>query len=302
MIVRITRLFPLWAVLLSAIALYSPSLFAPGKPYIIPLLVCIMFCMGMTLKWDDFKNVSKRPLIILLAVFLQYAIMPFIAWGLSKVFWLDKNLFIGMILVGSASGGTASNVITYLAKGNVALSITCTLVSTLLAVIMLPSLSLLYLQQTILVDFWGMMQSIAQIVLIPVLLGTGLNSLLGKYLEKTKPLLPLFSVIAIVVIIAIIVGLNAEKIHHMGILLMFAVILHNSCGLLFGYLFPKLLKQDSITCRTIAIEVGMQNSGLAVALAIKYFSYAAALPGAIFSIWHNISGSILAAYWSKDSE
>lgn len=301
MLALITRLFPLWALLLSTLALLQPGLFTPGSRYIVPLLTCIMFCMGMTLTWEDFRAVGKRPWPVLLALLLQYSIMPLAAWGISLLLHLSPELMVGMVLVGATSGGTASNVIAYLAKGNVALSITCTLASTLCATLMLPGLSWLYLHRMVAVDVFSMMQSVAMIVLIPVVFGTGLNTLAGKHLKRVQPLLPLFSVIAIVVIIAIIVAVNAAKIQSMGPLLALAIVLHNGTGLFFGYTIPRLLKQDTVTCRTLAIEVGMQNSGLAVALALKHFSAAAALPGALFSVWHNISGSVAAAFWSKQS-
>lgn len=299
MIRKFITLFPLWAIGLSIIAYYLPDHFASLKPAIIPLLALIMFGMGMTLTWQHFIDAAKQPVIISITVCIQFLFMPFFAWLISLIFHLDADQMIGMVLVGSSAGGTASNVICYLARGNVALSILMTMVSTLCAVLLMPALTYLYLNQSVPVPVWGMIKSIMIIVLIPVITGTAINSLLCRFLVKLQPVFPLFSSLMIILIIAIIVGLNHNNLQNAGLLVVGAVFLHNLLGLTAGYMIPRLLNYDAITCRTVSIEVGMQNSGLSVALAIQYFSSLAALPGAIFSIWHNISGSILAAYWRK---
>ena len=298
MIHLLTRLFPIWAIILSATAFFLPGLFSGLRTAIIPLLAVVMFCMGMTLKWSDFKEIVKSPKIILLGVLLQYLVMPLSAFLISKSFGLSPEYIAGMVLVGSSAGGTASNVICYLARGNVALSITLTLTSTLIALFAMPALSLLYLHQIVHVPFLKMLFSILQMVLIPVLAGTTLNTFLGSRIRKIGSVFPLVSTIAIVVIIAIIVGLNQTKLKEVGLIIICAVMLHNLSGLLIGFWFPQLLGYDNRTCRTLSIEVGMQNSGLSVALAVKHFSVMAAIPSAIFSIWHNLSGSFLAGYWS----
>jgi bile acid:Na+ symporter, BASS family len=298
MVEKLTKLFPVWAILLSITAYFYAGFFSGFKSAIIPLLTVVMFGMGMTLKWSNFKEVLKSPKVILLGVCLQYLIMPLSAFVISESFGLSAELTAGMILVGSCPGGTASNVITYLAEGDVALSITLTLSSTIIAVVATPAFSLLYLNHIIPVPFWDMMLSILQIVLIPVLLGTAINSFFGEKMDKIRNFFPFLSTISIVLIIAIIVGLNRDKIGQVDFTTILAVILHNISGLVFGYWLTRLFGYDEKTCRTISIEVGMQNSGLSVALAIKYFSAIAALPGAIFSIWHNLSGSLLAGCWS----
>jgi len=224
--------------------------------------------------------------------------MPLSAFLISRSFGLSPEYIAGMVLVGSSAGGTASNVICYLARGNVALSITLTIASTLIAVFAMPALSLLYLHQIVHVPFLKMLFSILQMVLIPVLAGTTLNTLLSARIKKIGSVFPFVSTIAIVVIIAIIIGLNQTKLKEVGMIIVCAVMLHNLCGLLIGFWLPKSLGYDDRTCRTLSIEVGMQNSGLSVALAIKHFSVMAAIPGALFSIWHNLSGSFLAGYWS----
>ena len=299
MIRKFIALFPLWAIGLSIIAYYLPDHFASLKPAIIPLLALIMFGMGMTLTWRHFLDAAKQPVIISITVCIQFLFMPLFAWLLSLIFRLDTDQMIGMVLVGSSAGGTASNVICYLARGNVALSILMTMVSTLCAVLLMPALTYLYLSQSVPVPVWGMMKSILIIVLIPVITGTAINTLYGRFLEKLQPIFPLFSSLMIIIIIAIIVGLNHNNLQNAGLLVVGAVFLHNLLGLTTGYMIPRLLNYDAVTCRTVSIEVGMQNSGLSVALAVQYFSSLAALPGAIFSIWHNISGSIMAAYWRK---
>lgn len=299
MLQRFIYLFPLWAILLSALAYFFPQWFIPAKSAIIPLLSLIMFGMGMTLTFADFRQVLSKPLLILLGVFLQYALMPLIAYLLAILFRFPAELMVGMLLVGASSGGTASNVICYLARANVALSITLTLVSTLLAIVMLPWLTWQYIGQQVTVPVWQMVENIATMVLVPVLLGVTLNSVFGRRLKQVQMVFPLISVLAIIVIIAIIVALNHDRLQNVGSMIVIAVILHNLSGLGLGYFIARLFGQDIKTARTLAIEVGMQNSGLSVALAIKHFTALAALPGAVFSIWHNISGALLATWWHK---
>ena len=299
MIKRFVALFPVWAIMLSGVAYVLPAFFVPGKAAIIPLLCLVMFAMGMTLNWTHFKQVLAQPLVISIALIIQFLMMPAIAYGLALLFELPVEQRIGMVLVGSSAGGTASNVICYLAKGNVALSILMTLASTICAVFFMPFFSYLYLQHSVTVPVEDMMKSIFVIVLFPVLAGITINSLFHQYLRKVEYIFPALSSLAIIIIIAIIVAINHSNLSILSIPILSAVILHNLLGLMIGYLIPKALGFDAITCRTVSIEVGMQNSGLSVALAIKYFSTGAALPGALFSIWHNISGSILAAFWRK---
>ncbi len=295
----ITRLFPLWAILFSVLAYYFADLLSSWKPAIEPLLGVVMFGMGMTLTWRNFTEVLKRPGMIGLGVLLQYLVMPLAAWLIAELLGLPPYLMAGLVLVGACPGGTASNVVCYLARGDVALSITLTTVSTLLAIVMTPVLTWLYVGQKVPVPVESMLWSIFKILLLPVTLGVLANTVFGRRLERVKPLFPLVSVVAIVTIIAIIVALNSHNIATLGVSVAVAVVLHNLSGLAFGYGIPRALGQDERICRTLAIEVGMQNSGLSVALAIKYFGAAAALPGALFSIWHNLSGSMLAGYWSR---
>ncbi|MEW8645107.1 MAG: bile acid:sodium symporter family protein [Candidatus Thiodiazotropha endolucinida] len=299
MITYITRLFPIWALLFSLIAYAEPDLFVDMKPAIVPLLGVVMFGMGMTLTWKNFTDILKKPVVIGFGVFMQYLVMPFAAWLIAVVSGLPPYLMAGLVLVGACPGGTASNVVCFLARGDVALSITLTTASTLLAIIATPILTWLYVGQKVPVPVASMLWSIFKIVLLPVTLGVLVNTLFGRKLGAFKHIFPLLSVLAIVVIIAIIVSLNRSNLANMGMAIALAVIMHNLLGLMGGYWLPKLLGWDERVCRTLAIEVGMQNSGLGVALAVKYFSVAAALPGALFSIWHNLTGSMLAGYWSR---
>ncbi|SIT65708.1 bile acid:Na+ symporter, BASS family [Ectothiorhodosinus mongolicus] len=292
-------LFPLWAIIFTGLALWQPALFASGRDLIVPLLGLVMFGMGMTLTWQNFRDVLARPSYLGLGLSLQYLIMPLAALAVGLALNLPPALIAGMVLVGASPGGTASNVVSYLAKGDVALSITLTTASTLVAVIATPLLTLILVGERVPVPVLGMLQSIFQMVILPVALGVTINQFFGARLQPIKPLFPLISVVAIVAIIAIIVGLNSDNIAQMGALVALAVVLHNALGLGGGYAAGWWLTRDHKIARTLAIEVGMQNSGLAVALAVKHFSVAAALPGALFSIWHNISGSLLAAIWSR---
>ncbi|MGV6808467.1 MAG: bile acid:sodium symporter family protein [bacterium] len=301
LIQRIIYLFPLWAILLSAIAYVYPTPFTALKTGIIPLLSLIMFGMGLSLTLADFQRVFQRPRLIVLGVALQFILMPFYAWLIAYGLGLSSLLLAGMVLVGTSPGGTASNVIAYLAKADVALSITLTSLSTLLAVILTPYLTLFYVDASVPLHASTMLFSILKIVFLPVALGLFINTFFATRMTAIKAFFPLLSVLAIVLIIAIIVALNHERLADVGMVVLLAVILHNVSGLITGYGITRLLGYDSQSARTVSIEVGMQNSGLAVALASQYLGAMAALPAAIFSIWHNISGSLIAAWWQRHS-
>lgn len=296
---KATSCFPLWALMAAVWAYVQPAPWAAQKALIVPLLGLVMFGMGLTLTGADFRRVFQRPGLILLGMAAQFGIMPLLAFGLSRLLGLSADLTAGLVLVGCVSGGTASNVITYLAKGDTALSITLTLCSTALAVVVTPALTWLYLHRIIPLQPGEMLVSILQIVLAPVAAGMLLNQFFGRHIRRYDAIYPLVSIVAIVAIIGIIIGLNREKIAGAAPVTAGAVMLHNLGGLACGYAIAKLFRQSPAICRTLAIEVGMQNSGLAVALAVKYFSAMAALPGALFSIWHNLSGAILAAWWRR---
>ena len=302
MLERFNFLFPFWAVLLSIIAYLAPQFFVSLKSSIIYLLAIVMLGMGMTLKPSDFSQLIHIKSIIVVGLILQYTIMPLIAWLISYSFSLSISLLTGMVLVGASPGGTASNVICYLARGNVALSIALTSISTLLAVVATPVLTWIYLGHSIDVPILNMMSTVLKVIVLPVSLGVLINYSFGQRLAPITRVFPSISVLAICLIIAIIIASNQPKLHAIAGIVIVAVVLHNLMGLVTGYLFSYWLGYNEKTRKTIAIEVGMQNSGLAVALATEFFKPLAALPGAVFSIWHNLSGSLLAAIWSKQAK
>lgn len=293
------HLFPVWVLIFSVYAFFSPTFFVDLKSAIVPLLMLVMFGMGMTLRWQDFRQVMQNKAAVLLGVSVQFIVMPLAALGLAKLFQLSPELTVGLMLVGATAGGTASNVMAYLAKGDVALSVSMTLVSTLCAIVLLPLLTWFYLNETVSVPVWDMLVSLLQLILLPVLLGVVLNQFFPKPLELIQPVLPVFSMFAIVIIVAIVVALNTTQLHSLAWSLALVIVLHNAIGLVSGYGLSRLFGFDKRVAKTVAIEVGMQNSGLSVALALKYFGAVSALPGALFSVWHNISGSMLAAYWQR---
>ena len=297
--ITFTRLFPVWALSGVLLAILVPAWLVPLQAAIVPLLGLVMFGMGVTLTTGNFLTILQRPLPVLLGLLLQFLLMPFAGWLLAMLLDLSPQLLVGLVLLGSCPGGTASNVICYLARGDVALSITLTAVSTLVAVLATPLLTLAYAGEAVPVPVADMLMSILRIIILPVSLGVLLNHFFHRRLAAARHAFPVVSVLAIVVIISIIVALNQAQLARLAPAIMLAVLLHNAIGLLGGYWLPRWLGRDRRECRTLAIEVGMQNSGLAVALAVKYFSAAAALPGALFSIWHNLSGSFLAAHWSR---
>jgi bile acid:Na+ symporter, BASS family len=298
MLARVTRLFPLWAVLASLAAYFSPASVSPIAPHVTTLLTVIMLAMGVTLSMADFRRVFTRPAPVIAGIVLHYLVMPLAAWAIARALHMPPDLTAGMVLVGSVASGTASNVMIYLARGDVALSVTISALSTLVGVFATPLLTRLYVDASIVVDVHGMLMSILQIVALPIVVGLVINHLFGRLVRKIEPILPLVSMIAILLIIAAVVGGTQKSIASVGLVVMLGVVLHNGIGLLGGYWGGRLLGFDEAVCRTLAIEVGMQNSGLAATLGKLYFSPLAALPGALFSVWHNLSGSLLAGYWA----
>lgn len=292
-------LFPVLILLGGLCGMLMPQAFLGLSSWINPLLMVIMFCMGLTLTMPDFALVFKNPLPVLGGVAAQFIIMPSMGWLVATMLQLEPALAAGLILVGCAPGGTASNVVSYLARGNVALSVAMTSVSTLLAPLLTPALALWLAGQYMPVDAGSMAISVVQIVLIPVVLGIFLRMLFNRFVDKVSGALPWLSVLAITFVVTVIVAGSARTIVTAGLLVLVAVVLHNALGLALGYAIGILLRVPEDSRRTIAIEVGMQNSGLAGGLAKQYFSPEAALPGAVFSVWHNLSGALIAAYWRR---
>ena len=292
-------------VLLSALAaLLFPDTLSHLKPRLInPLLGIIMFGMGLTLRAEDFKVVFSRPRDVLVGCLAQFTVMPLLAFALTKIFRLEPALAIGVILVGCCPGGTASNVITYLAKGDLALSVGMTAVSTLLAPVLTPLLVWLLAGETVDVDVVGMLLSILWVVILPIALGLLVKRFWPRTTEQASAYLPALSTLAICVIVLIVIAANAHKLLDGGLVILLVVVLHNVCGLGAGYLIGKLLRLTPAKRRAISVEVGMQNSGLASSLATLHFAAypLATIPGALFSVWHNISGAIVAKLYSRNA-
>ena len=292
-------------VLVAALlALAFPDVLKEIRPTVINyLLGVVMFGMGLTLNLQDFKIVFSRPKDILIGCLSQFTIMPLLAWSLARIFSLDEALALGVVLVGCCPGGTASNVITYLAKGDLALSVGMTGVSTLLAPFLTPLLTWALAGKSINVDVASMFLSILWVVILPIIMGLIVKGLWPKFTEKATDYLPAFSSIAIALIVAIIIGANADKLIAGGFIIVLVVILHNIFGLSLGYLIGRTLRLSEPKKRAISIEVGMQNSGLASSLATIHFAVypLATIPGAIFSVWHNLSGAAVAYLYKKIS-
>ncbi len=292
-------------VAVAALALFEPAALLWIKTsWITTLLMVVMFGMGLTLKLEDFAVVFKKPKDVIIGCVAQFSIMPLLAFALGKAFSLDEALLVGVILVGTCPGGTSSNVMTFLAKGDVALSVGMTSVSTLLAPLLTPFLTYLLLRETVNVDMAAMFISIVKVVILPIGAGFVINKYFTSTTQKAVKVLPLVSVTAIVMIVASVVSANSAKILSTGMLVFTVVVLHNVLGYALGYMIGIWLKMPLSKRKAVAIEVGMQNSGLATSLAATSFPSLAmaTVPGAIFSVWHNISGAILANIFSAMSD
>ena len=291
-------------VLVAALlALAFPTALSMVRPTVINyLLGVVMFGMGLTLNLEDFRIVFSRPKDVITGCLAQFTVMPLLAWGLARLFSLDEALALGVVLVGCCPGGTASNVITYLAKGDLALSVGMTGVSTLLAPFMTPLLTWALAGKSVDVDVAGMLLSILWVVILPIVVGLFIKWLWPKFTERATDYLPAFSSVAIAFIVAIVIAANAGKLMAGGVIIVLVVMLHNVCGLGIGYLIGQLLGLSEPKKRAISIEVGMQNSGLASSLATLHFAAypLATIPGAIFSVWHNISGALVARLYTTN--
>ena len=296
------RTFAFWVLLFAVLGFVLPDLFKQLTPYIVTLLGIIMFGMGLTLSLKDFQEVVRRPLDVGIGVVSQFAVMPLIAVALTSLIPMTPEVAAGVILVGCCPGGTSSNVMTYLSKGDVALSVACTSVTTLLAPIVTPFLVWLLASQFLPVDAGAMFISIVKVVLVPLALGIILQKLVPGLVKAAIPALPLVSVTGIVLIVAAVVGASKGAIVQSGLMIFAVVVLHNGLGYLLGYFGARASGMSLAKRKAIAIEVGMQNSGLGAALANAHFSPAAAVPSAIFSVWHNISGAIIANYFSSRTD
>ncbi|MFQ5802804.1 MAG: bile acid:sodium symporter family protein [Candidatus Methylomirabilales bacterium] len=290
--------FVVWVLLGALWGYLAPEMAAPGKTWIPEALAAIMLGMGLTLTGEDLNNLRSAGKPLMMGVVLQYLIMPIAGWLLALALGLPKLLALGIILVGACPGGTASNVVAFLARGDVALSVGMTTASTLLSPLMTPLWVWLLGSTWVPIDPVPLFWTVTQIVLIPVILGTVIRRFWTPGPWILEGVLPIFSIGVIAWIVGVIVALEHDRIGSAGVVLM-AVIAHNAIGLLLGYLGARQANISETRRRTMSIEVGMQNSGLAVALAVAHFGPVAAVPGALFSVWHNVTGPLLAAVWRR---
>jgi BASS family bile acid:Na+ symporter len=296
---RFVTLFPLWVLVASLLSLYHPPLFTWFSGPLIPIgLGIIMLGMGITLQWEDFRRVGRMPGKVLLGVVLQYTIMPTLGYTLGYLFDLPREYAVGLSLVANCPGGTASNVISYIGDLDVALSVTMTSISTLVAVVMTPFLTAWLVGNRLQVDALGLLWSTMQVVVIPVALGLVFRHGLPGLTKKILPVMPPIAVLMITLIVASIIGGGREPILSGGLTLFASVFTLHALGFLFAYVLARLLRSDDITAKTISIEVGMQNSGLGVVLARQNFtSPLVAIPSAISSLFHSLIASLLAVLW-----
>lgn len=291
--------FAIWVVAGAVWGWFFPATAAAGAGWIKQALMLIMLGMGLTLRGEDIAALRDAGRPLLLGVALQYLVMPLAAWGLAWLLQLPPLLALGVILVGCSPGGTASNVVTWLARGDVALSVALTSASTLLAPLLTPLLIWLLASAWVDIDPLALFETVAEIVLLPVVAGILLRRLLTPPDWLLEGVLPLVAMLAIAWIVGVVVGMNAGQLAGVALTLMLAVVLLNGAGLLLGGTLARRAGLSRRRSRTVAIEVGMQNSGLAVALAVAQFAPEAALAGAMFSLWHNLSGAALAAVWRR---
>ncbi|OAQ15743.1 sodium:proton symporter [Bibersteinia trehalosi Y31] len=296
----VSKTFAIWVILFAFIAAQFPETFQIFVGWIPYLLGIVMLGMGLTLTFNDFSEVTRHPKAVFIGVIAQFVVMPCVAFLLAKLFQLPADLAIGVILVGCCPGGTSSNVMTFLARGNTALSVACTTISTLLAPILTPAVFYLFASQWLEINASAMFISVLQMVLLPIFIGVLLRSLFKGKIAQFSQIMPLVSVIAIVLIVTAVVSVSKDRIIESGLLIFAVVALHNGLGYVIGYAVARLFKLEVYNSKAVAIEVGMQNSGLGAALAAIHFKAnpLIAVPSAVFSFWHNISGPILAMIFS----
>ena len=296
------KTFSLWVLLFAALGFFAPPVFIGYKTWIAPLLGIVMFGMGLTLSAADFRDVFRRPKDVAIGVVGHYLIMPGIAYVLAVALRLPPEIAVGVILVGCCPSGTASNVMTFLSKGDVALGVSIGSVSTLIAPFATPALVSLLAGEWMTINTASLFKDIVQVVIVPIALGLVVKTLFRRQAAASAQALPLVSTVAIVLIIAIIVALNQPKLLTNGLLMFAAVILHNLLGFALGYVFARAFGMNLAKRKAVMFETGMQNSGLGAALAAAHFSPLAAVPSALFSVWHNLSGSALATWFARRSE
>ncbi len=301
MLQKLTLLFPLWMIVTGSLALFLPEWLLPLNQgsMVVLILGFIMLCMGLTLTFEDFRRIARMPRLVVIGFVAQYTIMPLLGWGIAIGLDLPTHFAVGLILVGCCPGGTASNLVSYIAKADVALSVVMTVCSTLAAVILTPLLTQLFAGKLVPVDSWMLFKQTLQVVILPVVLGVLLNRWLPRLVQRVMPVAPLLSVLGVCVICAIVFAANAEVILTYGVELILAVAMLHAGGFLMGYQFARIFGCHTQSARTISIEVGMQNSGLAIVLAKQAFPMLPLAPvvGAISVLMHSLIGSLLAVLW-----
>lgn len=297
-----SRFFPLLAIFISVLAWYDPSPIIGWENAVTPLSMTAIFFMGLSLHWQDFKRVWNTPKPIALGVVLQFSLMPLFALIISKVLSLSDDLTLGLLLLGCCSGGIASNMMTFIAKGDLALSISMSFVSTLWGVILTPYLFGLYSGLSIQIDPLIAMYELLKILIIPIVLGVMLNTFIPKVGKSIQAFLPDITSGVMLMIIAIGVSINAAKLSEVSLVLVGAIILLNILGFIMAYACAKALGLTEVQARTISFEVGMQSSGSAVGLSLKFFSVMASIPSILFGVWQNISAALIAGYWKWSTE
>jgi BASS family bile acid:Na+ symporter len=296
----ITKLFPVWVILISVIAFYYPSLFRPHVKTIPYLLSIVMLSMGLTMSFNDFKLVFSRPKDVFWGIFLRFLIMPLVALVISKAMGLSPELAAGLILVGCCPSGVASNVMTFLAKGDTALSVTVSSANTIVATVLTPYIFLLLAGKLVPINAEALLWDIVFTVLIAVLLGMIINTFAEKVVSRIRPFIPVVSVFGVMMLIAILGAVNAAKFASVAFVAFIAVVLHNGFGLLLGFIGARQLGRMTVDkSKAIAFEIGIENSGLALALAMSHLNPIAAIPAGIFAVWHNLTGAALASYWGS---
>lgn len=293
----ITRYMGALILACSVLALWKPGIFSWVAPYVTPLLGCIMFGMGMTLRLKDFALVFAQPRALLLGLAAQFVCMPLLAFVLCHIFALPPDLAMGVILVGTAPGGTASNVLTFIAKGDVPYSVALTSLATVVALGLMPVLTWLLGGVWVPVDMGGLFVSILKIVVLPVIMGIVAHRFCAGLTSRALPFLPPISALTITLVVAGIIAINAQNILTASASIFLVVVCHNLLGMAFGYAVGRMWKFDEARCRALCFEVGTQNSGLATALALTHFSPVSAIAGALFSVWQNISGALVSNYF-----
>jgi bile acid:Na+ symporter, BASS family len=297
-----TKYMAIWVVILSACAYFLPAPFIKMKPFMGMFFAVTMFGIGVTLHLDDFKHIFKNPMVVLIGTIAQFTIMPLGAFLVAYFFKLPPEIAVGLILTGSAPGAMASNVLSYIAKGDVAYSVSLTAVSTLLTPILTPTLVYLLAHSIIEISFWSMFLSVIQIVVIPLFMGICVRYFFDRHIVKILKIFPAISATFIIFICALVIALNRDHLIQITGAVILAVIVLNIGGMIMGYGVGKAAKFSVRRRRTLSIEIGMQNAGLGTVLALKHFSESTAIPTAAFVFICIFTASFMAEKWRESMD